>query len=125
MSCSSGGQHGLSARRRSSGANAVYLGCRLQHPPRADNFTLENLSQACDYAHLRGVSIYMTVMLPCARRDEAGGRARASGMEARDAFIVQDLGIVAEVKRVSRGASVSDSDEHARVEACGGAPRSV
>lgn len=54
------------------GADAVYLGLETFNARRgADNFTLETLREACDFAHLRGVSIYVTmntIILP----DEVG-----------------------------------------------------
>ena len=45
-----------------AGADAVYLGASSFNARRsADNFTLETLREACDYAHLRGVKVYLTV----------------------------------------------------------------
>lgn len=45
-----------------AGANAVYLGTEDFNARRgADNFTLDTLAQACDYAHLRGVNVYLTL----------------------------------------------------------------
>ena len=45
-----------------SGADAVYLGAK-QYSARASagNFTMEELSEAMDYCHLRGVKVYLTV----------------------------------------------------------------
>ena len=86
-----------------AGANAVYLGCEDFNARRgADNFTLENLSQACDYAHLRGVSVYMTVNIAVLPEEtkRAVELVRQAWRRGVDAFIVQDLGIAAEVKRV-------------------------
>ena len=46
----------------SAGADAVYLGLDEFNARRnADNFTLETLPGVCEYAHLRGVSIYVTM----------------------------------------------------------------
>ncbi len=43
------------------GADAVYLGLDSFNARRgADNFTMETFAEACDYAHLRGVSVYVT-----------------------------------------------------------------
>ena len=45
-----------------AGADAVYLGAGHFNARRgAENFTFEDLAQACDYAHLRGVKIYLTL----------------------------------------------------------------
>lgn len=86
-----------------AGADAVYLGCEDFNARRgADNFTLDNLAEACDYAHLRGVSIYMTVnvaVLP----DEANRAlelVRQAWRRGVDAFIVQDIGLARELRRV-------------------------
>ena len=43
------------------GADAVYLGLDSFNARRgADNFTLDTLADACAYAHLRGVRVYVT-----------------------------------------------------------------
>ena len=45
-----------------AGADAVYLGLdRFNARRNADNFTLDALEEACDYAHLRGVRVYVTM----------------------------------------------------------------
>ena len=45
-----------------NGCDAVYIGGR-QFSARqyADNFGIEELAQVCDYCHLRGVKVYITV----------------------------------------------------------------
>ena len=45
-----------------SGCDAVYVGGK-QFSARqyAGNFSLEELEEACDYCHLRGVKVYVTV----------------------------------------------------------------
>lgn len=85
-----------------AGADAVYLGLDSLNARRgADNFTLETLGQACDYAHLRGVRVYVamnTVVLQSefARAMETARQAYRAGA---DAFIVQDLGLASELVR--------------------------
>lgn len=85
-----------------AGADAVYLGSgHFNARQNADNFTLETLKVACDYAHLRGVKIYLTVntvVLPSEIYDvlELVRQAYRAGV---DAFIVQDIGIASEVTR--------------------------
>lgn len=78
------------------GADAVYLGLDHFNARRgADNFTLKNLKAACDYAHLRGVKIYLTLNI-IVFEDEfntAMQMAYDSANAGVDAFIVQDLGI--------------------------------
>ena len=86
-----------------AGADAAYLGAGHFNARRgADNFSLENLAEACDYAHLRGVKIYLTlntVVLPSELPDalELARQAYRCGV---DAFIVQDIGISIELSRI-------------------------
>lgn len=86
-----------------AGTDAVYLGAGHFNARRgADNFSLENLAEACDYAHLRGVKIYLTlntVVLPSELPDalELARQAYRCGV---DAFIVQDIGISIELSRI-------------------------
>ncbi len=85
-----------------AGADAVYLGLESFNARRgAENFTLETLREACDYAHLRGMNVYVafnTLVLP----KEYGGAlecARQAYRAGADAFIVQDVGIASELSR--------------------------
>lgn len=84
------------------GADAVYLGLDAFNARRnADNFTLETLGEACDYAHLRGVRVYVTLntaILP-SEVDRALECARQAYRAGADAFIVQDVGVAAELAR--------------------------
>lgn len=86
----------------SAGADAVYLGSSSFNARRnADNFTIEMLREACDYAHLRGVKVYLTVntiILPSEIWDalELVRQAYRAGV---DAFIVQDIGLAQEITR--------------------------
>ncbi len=86
-----------------AGADAVYLGVEGFNARRsADNFTLETLAEACDYAHVRGVKVYLalnTLVLPSEVPDvlEIARQAYRRGV---DAFIVQDIGLAAELKRI-------------------------
>ena len=74
----------------------------------ADNFTLETLREACDFAHLRGVSVYVTmntIILP----DEVGEAlecVRQAYRAGADGFIVQDIGLAAEISRTLPEASL-------------------
>lgn len=97
-----------------AGADAVYLGAGHFNARRgADNFSLENLAEACDYAHLRGVKIYLTlntVVLPSELPDalELARQAYRCGV---DAFIVQDIGISIELSRIMPDAEVHVSTQ--------------
>ena len=91
------------------GADAVYLGFETFNARRgADNFTLETLREACDFAHLRGVSVYVTmntIILP----DEVGEAlecVRQAYRAGADGFIVQDIGLAAEISRTLPEASL-------------------
>ncbi len=85
-----------------AGADAVYLGLDAFNARRnADNFTGDTLGEACDYAHMRGTQVYVTmntVILP-SEFDRALEVARQAYRSGADAFIVQDLGFAAELKR--------------------------
>lgn len=91
------------------GADAVYLGFETFNARRgADNFTLETLREACGFAHLRGVSVYVTmntIILP----DEVGEAlecVRQAYRAGADGFIVQDIGLAAEISRTLPEASL-------------------
>lgn len=84
------------------GADAVYLGLQSFNARRgADNFTLGSFSEACDFAHLRGAKVYVTLntaILP-SEIDEALECARQAYRAGADAFIVQDIGLASELSR--------------------------
>lgn len=98
----------------SAEADAVYLGADHFNARRsADNFTLETLAEACDYAHLRDVKIYLTlntVILPSELPDalELARQAYRAGV---DAFIVQDLGLAAQLVKLLPEARVHASTQ--------------
>lgn len=80
-----------------NGADAVYLGMDTLNARRgAENFTSETLQDACRFAHLRGVRVYLTAniaLLPDELHDAVSliAGAWAAGV---DAVIVQDLGLL-------------------------------
>lgn len=85
-----------------AGADAVYLGLGDFNARRgADNFTMESLAEACDYAHLRGVAIYVALniaILP-SEIDRAVETARQAVAAGVDAVIVEDLGLAARIRQ--------------------------
>ncbi len=85
-----------------SGADAVYLGVERFNARRgAQNFTMEDLPRICDWAHVRGVKIYLTtntVILP-GEFHAALELVRQAYRAGVDAFIVQDIGLAAEMQR--------------------------
>lgn len=97
-----------------AGADAVYLGAQQFNARRgAGNFTLDDLHEACRYAHLRGVRIYLTVNTVVLQRemDEALELVRQAYRRGVDAFIVQDLGLAREMRRVLPQADVHISTQ--------------
>ena len=80
-----------------NGANAVYLGCGSFNARQgAKNFTIQMLTEAVKYCHVRGVAVHLTLNTLISDREtgevcELIRRAAESGV---DAFIVQDLGVV-------------------------------
>ena len=85
-----------------AGADAVYLGLDEFNARRnAGNFTLERFAEACEYAHLRGVRLYVTLnveILP-SELGRALELARQAYEAGADAFIVQDVGLASELHR--------------------------
>lgn len=86
-----------------NGADAVYLGLDSLNARRgAENFTIETLHDACWFAHLRGVRVYLTAniaLLPGELGDALNlvAEAWAAGV---DAVIVQDLGLIRAMRKV-------------------------
>ena len=77
------------------GADAVYLGIEEMNARRgAKNFSLDQLAQAVEYCHLRGVKVYLT--MNTLLNDRELPQALTLGREAQrlgiDAALVQDLG---------------------------------
>ena len=79
-----------------SGADAVYLGAGDFNARRgAENFDDEQLKNAVDYCHIRGVKVYLTLNI-VVRDDEiahAVNLARKAESFGVDGVIVQDLGL--------------------------------
>ena len=80
-----------------NGADAVYLGTSgFNARMGARNFSLEELSEAVRYCHIRGVKVHLTLNTLALDRelDEAAEIIVAAAERGVDAFIVQDLGLV-------------------------------
>lgn len=85
-----------------NGADAVYMGGkRFNARINADNFDTEEIKEAIDYAHLRGVRLYVTMntLLKDGELSEALEYAAALYSAGADALIVQDLGFAALVRK--------------------------
>ena len=85
-----------------AGADAVYLGgSRFGARAYAENLDADQLLEAIDYAHLHGVALYLTVNTLVKEGELAGLYDYLAPCYARglDAVIVQDLGVLAAVRR--------------------------
>ena len=84
-----------------AGADAVYLGLN-QYNARihATNFTLENLSEALEYAHLRNTKVYVTLntLVDDDEIIDAVELAMSAYEKGVDAFLVQDIGLASYLK---------------------------
>ncbi len=98
----------------SAGADAVYLGMGSFNARRnADNFDYATFEAACDYAHLRGINIYVamnTIILPH-ELDEAVSCAKQCHRLGADAFIVQDVGLLSALQRAIPGVRIHASTQ--------------
>lgn len=97
-----------------AGADAVYLGGKaLNARVRAGNFSGEELEQAVRFCHERGVKVYLTLntVLTDSQLAEAADcveRACAIGI---DALILQDLGLIALIRRAAPGMEMHASTQ--------------
>lgn len=84
-------------------ADAVYLGGKTMGMRTASqNFNFEQMKQACDYAHSKGVRVYLTCnILPNNKEvDLLPEYFRAAEAAGVDALIIADIGTLMEAKRV-------------------------
>lgn len=85
------------------GADAIYFGVeKLNARRNAANIKLEDIPELADKAHLLGVRLYLTVniIIKSFEMDEALKLIADAYNAGVDAFIIQDLGLLAEVQRV-------------------------
>jgi len=86
-----------------NGADAVYLGGKSFNAREgAENFDLEGLARAVEYAHVRDVKVYVTVNT-LVSDDELGEAAKYIlylHNTGADAVIMQDLGLMRLIRRV-------------------------
>jgi len=81
-----------------NGADAVYLGARaFSARGYASNFSEKELEEAIDYAHLRGVKVYVTVNTLLKEEEVENALKLLSWLReiGTDAIIIQDLGLIA------------------------------
>ena len=97
-----------------NGADAVYLGGKLFNARQsAGNFDAAQLKNALYYAHVRGVSIYLTMntLLSDDEMKQALQFAEEAYCMGIDGIIVQDLGLAALLKKVLPGLSLHASTQ--------------
>ncbi|MBQ7880423.1 MAG: DUF3656 domain-containing protein [Clostridia bacterium] len=85
-----------------NGANAVYLGVKeFNARNNIDGFSLDNLSQAVDFAHLYNVKVYLAlnILFKDSELQSALDVVVKSNNIGVDAFIVQDLGLAYLIKK--------------------------
>lgn len=85
----------------SAGANAVYLGYdEFSARAKAKNFNKEELIEAINYAHLRGVKIFVTfnILIADFEVKRAMDRVKMLYDIGVDALILQDLGLAREIR---------------------------
>ena len=87
-----------------AGANAIYCGVGSDFNARrgAHNFTYDAFEEACRQAHLAGARVYVTinVVIREDEMDRALALVRSAAIRGADAFIVQDWGLFAEIRRL-------------------------
>ncbi|MCX9083387.1 MAG: DUF3656 domain-containing protein [Candidatus Methanoperedens sp.] len=97
-----------------NGADAVYFGGTLFSARQfAFNFTNEELEQAIDYAHMRGVRAYVTMntLIKDSEIEEAGRYLQFICNAGADAVIVQDIGILRLIREQLPGLPVHASTQ--------------
>jgi U32 family peptidase len=87
-----------------NGADAVYMGGRLYNARRnAVNFGDDEMKKAIEYAHVRGVNIYITMntLITDAEMPQAVDAAAFVYEAGADALIVQDLGFASALRELA------------------------
>ncbi len=97
-----------------NGADAVYLGVGTFNARQsAKNFTIQTLSEAVKYCHVRGVQVHLTLNTLVSDRemDDAVNLIRQAASAGVDAFIVQDLGVVELCRQVAPRVAIHGSTQ--------------
>lgn len=97
-----------------NGADAVYLGVgEFNARQSAKNFTLETLSEALKYCHIRGVQVHLTLNTLVADKEmqQLRNLIRAAASAGVDAFIVQDWGVVQLCRQIAPHVPVHGSTQ--------------
>ena len=97
-----------------NGANAVYLGVgSFNARQSAKNFTPQTLIEAVKYCHIRGVAVHLTLNTLVSDREshELCELIRHAALAGVDAFIVQDLGVVALCRQIAPNVPIHGSTQ--------------
>ena len=97
-----------------NGADAVYLGVgEFNARQSAKNFTIDTLTEALRYCHVRGVQVHLTLNTLVTDRELKSVREliRAAAQAGVDAFIVQDLGVAQLCRQIAPHVSVHGSTQ--------------
>ncbi len=97
-----------------NGADAVYLGGKLLNARQfAGNFDEEQLERALDYAHTRDASVFLTMntLVLDSEMQEALEYASKAYEMGVDAFIVQDVGLAANLIKLIPGITLHASTQ--------------
>jgi putative protease len=97
-----------------NGADAVYLGAgSFNARMGARNFSMEELDEAVTYCHIRGVKVHLTVntLLTDREMPQAARLLTEAACCGVDAFIVQDLGMVALCRQMAPGVPIHASTQ--------------
>ena len=97
-----------------NGADAVYLGVgEFNARQSAKNFTIDTLTEALRYCHVRGVQVHLTLNTLVTDRELKSVREliRAAAQAGVDAFIVQDLGVAQLCRQIAPHVPVHGSTQ--------------
>ena len=97
-----------------NGANAVYLGSGIFNARQsAENFTIQTLTEAVKYCHIRGVAVHLTLNTLVSDKEmkDAAELIRHAATAGVDAFIVQDLGMVQLCRQVAPQVAIHGSTQ--------------
>ena len=97
-----------------NGCDAVYLGAQiLSARASAANFTPDKLADAIDYAHLRGVKVYVTVntLVKDSETKDAADLLYHLDKSGADSVIVQDVGLLSMARSLVPGLPVHASTQ--------------
>ena len=97
-----------------NGADAVYLGLKnFNARDKAQNFSVENIRDYVEYAHLHNVKVYITVntVLTDSELPKMLEMVEGAVNAKVDAFIVQDLGVASLLKNTFKGINLHASTQ--------------